>query len=210
MKLLAQHQRAIKHRVQHDDCSDQEIWDMCHYREQTGQQRCLAAALPSVRCHPLPLNVPLMPFISFLRRWVQTKSGPYLRVREMRDSVTQDIPSIFNASFAVRYECLTDMSERKCSRFPRDPCGCKTHKHNNNKVINSDLWYSPSQITAPQLWNMCPCCVKVADPRGKFRSYLSSCVEPGLFNDPKAAKNPEQQDRCPTMFSACYDLPIIL
>ena len=129
-----------------------------------------------------------MPFIGFLRCWAQTKSGPYLRVREMRDRVTQDIPSIFNTSFAVRYECLTDMAKRKCSGFPRDPCGRKTHKQNNNKVINPDPWYSSNRITAPQLWNMCPCCMKVADPRGKFRSYLLSCVEPGLFNDPKAAK----------------------
>lgn len=151
-----------------------------------------------------------MPFISFLRCWVQTKSGPYLRVREMRDSVRQDIPSIFNASSSERYECLTDTAKRKCCGFPRDPRGCKTHKHNNNKVINSDLWYSPSQITAPQLWNMCPCCVKVADPGVKFTSYLSGCVEPGLVNDLKAAKSPRQRDRCPTVFLACYDLPIIL
>lgn len=108
----------------------------------------------------------------------------------MRDSVRQDIPSIFNASSSVRYECLTDMAKRKCCGFPRDPCGRKTHKHNNNKVINSDLWYSPSRITAPQLWNMCPCCVKVADLGVKFTSYLSRCVEPGLFNDLKAAKSP--------------------
>lgn len=178
---------------------------MCHEREQTGQQRCLAAALLSVHCHSLPLRVPLMLFISFLRCWVQTKSGPYLRVREMRDSVRQDIPSIFNASFLVGYECLTDTAKRKCCGFPRDPCGCKAHKHNNNKAINSDLWYSPSRITAPQLWNMCPCCVKVADPGVKFTSYLSGCVEPGLFNDRNSAKSPSSR----TDAQLCFE-PVII
>lgn len=137
-----------------------------------------------------------MPFISFLPCWVQTKSGPYLRVREMRDSVRQDIPSIFNASFLVGYECLSDTAKRKRRGFPRDPWGCPAHKHNNNKVINPDL----SRITAPQLWNMCPCCVKVADPGVKFTSYLSGCVEPGPFNDQNFSQKPRQQDRCPTVF----------
>lgn len=118
----------------------------------------------------------------------------------MRDSVRQDIPSIFNASSPVRYECLTDMAKRKCCGFPRDLCGRKTHKHYNNKVINSDLWYSLSRITAPQLWNMCPCCVKVADPGVKFTSYLSGCVEPGPFNELKAAKSPSSRTDAQTCF----------